>query len=158
MHNRGAWEIGNWKQNQPDNMHLLGVGTPLMKVKRLQYAVPNVYCIGINTQNADAAWDLMAYMISPEVMTGILAPDNYSPPRLSIAADAEYMQDPLLQKFQAIPEKGWGTTTPQAVDFPTLELIGQYVQAALRDEMGLQAALDAAAEAVQQKIVEVEEG
>ncbi len=158
MHNRGAWEIGNWKQNQPDNLHLLGIGTPLMKVSRLQYAVPNVYCIGINTQNADAAWDLMAYMISPEVMTGILAPDNYSPPRLSIAADAEYMQDPLLQKFQAIPEKGWGTTTPQAVDFPTLELIGQYVQAALRDEMGMQAALDAAAEAVQQKIVEVEEG
>ncbi len=154
MHNVGAWEIGNWKQNQPDNLHLLGVGRPLMQVKRLQYAVPNVYAIGTNTQNADGAWDLMTYMISVDVMTGMLAPDNASPPRKSIATDAEYMQDPLLKEFQAIPEKGWGTTTPQAVDFPTLELIGQYVQAALRDEMGLQAALDAAAAEVQQKIVE----
>lgn len=154
MHNRGAWEIGNWKQNQPENLHLLGIGIPLMKVKRLQYAVPNVYAIGTNTQNADGAWDLMTYMISTEVMTGMLAPDNFNPPRTSIAAGAEYMQDPLLQKFQAIPEQGWGTTTPQAVDFPTLELIGQYVQAALRDEMGMQAALDAAAAEVQQKIIE----
>lgn len=154
MHNTGAWEIGNWKQNQPDNLHLLGVGMPLMKVKRLQYAVPNVYAIGINTQNADGAWDLMTHMISVEVMTGMLGPANQSPPRQSIAQNAEYMQDPLLQEFQAIPEKGWGTTTPQAVDFPTLELIGQYVQAALRDEMGLQAALDAAAAEVQQKIIE----
>ncbi len=154
MHNRGAWEIGNWKQNQPDNLPLLGVGTPLMKVKRLQYAVPNVYAIGTNTRNPDQAWDLMTYMISTDIMTGLLAPDNFNPPRLSIAAEAEYMQDPLLQKFQAIPEQGWGTTTPQAVDFPTLELIGQYVQAALRDEMGLQAALDAAAEEVKQKIIE----
>ena len=96
----------------------------------------------------------MEHMVSRETLTGMLGPVSQSPPRMSIAAEAEYMQDPLLKKYQAIPEEGWGTTTPQAVDFPTLELIGQYVQAALRDEMGLQAALDAAAAEVQQKIIE----
>ncbi|MYD88792.1 MAG: extracellular solute-binding protein [Caldilineaceae bacterium SB0662_bin_9] len=154
MHNTGAWEIGNWKQNQADNIHLLGVGIPLMKVRRLQYAVPNVYAVGSNTRDADRAWALMEHMVSRETLTGMLGPVSQSPPRMSIAAEAEYMQDPLLKKYQAIPEEGWGTTTPQAVDFPTLELIGQYVQAALRDEMGLQAALDAAAAEVQQKIIE----
>lgn len=153
-HNTGAWEIGNWKQNQAENIDLLGVGIPLMKVKRLQYAVPNVYAIGTNTRDADRSWALMEHMISRETLTGMLGPVSQSPPRTSIAAEAEYMQDPLLKKFQAIPEEGWGTTTPQAVDFPTLELIGQYVQAALRDEMGLQEALDAAAGEVQQKIIE----
>jgi ABC-type glycerol-3-phosphate transport system substrate-binding protein len=93
-------------------------------------------------------------MISKDVMTGMLAPDNASPPRKSIASDADYMKDPLLTKFQAIPEKGWGTTTPQATDFPTLEIIGNYVQAALRSEMPVKQALDTAADEVKKKIVE----
>ncbi len=116
--------------------------------------MPNVYAIGTNTKNLDAAWNLMTHMVSQEIMTGMLAPDNASPPRKSIAAEADYMQDPMLKKFQEIPEKGWGTTTPQAVDFPTLEFIGNYVQAALRNEMGAQEALDKAAEEVKKKIEE----
>ncbi len=150
----GSGEVGNWKLYQPDKIDLLGVGVPLMKNDRKQYAVPNVYAIGTNTSNPDAAWTLMTHMISQEIMTGMLAPDNASPPRKSIAAEADYMQDPMLKKFQEIPEKGWGTTTPQAVDFPTLEFIGNYVQAALRNEMGAQEALDKGADEVKKKIEE----
>lgn len=150
----GSYAIGNWKTYQPDKLELLGIGVPLMKKKRLQYAVPNVYAIGINTQTPDAAWQLMTHMVSEEIMTGMLGADNSSPPRRSIAANAEYMQDPMLKQFQSIPEKGWGTTTPQAVDFPTLEIVGNYVQSALRDEMGLQEALDKAAEEVKKKVEE----
>ncbi len=149
-----AGQIGNWKQYQPDKLELLGIGVPLMKKRRLQYACPNVYVIGTNTKHPDEAWKLMKYMISTEVMTGMLAPDSSAPPRKSIAANAEYMKDPLLTKFQEIPEKGWGATTPQAVDFPTLEIIGNYVQAVLRDEIGAKEALDKAADAVKQKIEE----
>lgn len=150
----GSSEVGNWKLYQPDKINLLGVGVPLMKKDRKQYAVPNVYAIGTNTKNPDAAWKLMTHMVSQEIMTGMLSPDNASPPRKSIAAEADYMQDPMLKKFQEIPEKGWGTTTPQAVDFPTLEFIGNYVQAALRNELGAQEALDKAAEEVKKKIEE----
>jgi len=150
----GSGEVGNWKLYQPDKLDLLGIGVPLMKKDRRQYAVPNVYAIGTNTKNADAAWKLMTHMVSQETMTGMLSPDNASPPRKSIAANADYMQDPMLKKFQEIPEKGWGTTTPQAVDFPTLEYVGNYVQAALRNEMGAQEALDKGAEEVKKKIEE----
>jgi ABC-type glycerol-3-phosphate transport system substrate-binding protein len=87
-------------------------------------------------------------------MTGMLAPNNESPPRMSIAAEAEYMQDPMLIKFQELPAQGWGTTTPQALDSPTMGIIGNYVQAALRNEMGIQQALDAAAEDVKKKVEE----
>jgi ABC-type glycerol-3-phosphate transport system substrate-binding protein len=93
-------------------------------------------------------------MESKEIMTGMLEPNNESPPRMSIAAEAEYMKDPMLTKFQEIPTKGWGTTTPQALDSPTMGIIGNYVQAALRDEMGVQQALDAAAEEVRKKVEE----
>jgi len=154
MTTQGSWEVGNWKMYQPDKLELLGIGIPLMKKKRLQYVCPNVYAIGTNTRNPDEAWLLMKHMISEEIMTGMLGPENNSPPRKSIAAEAEYMQDPMLKKYQQIPEKGWGTTTPQAVDFPTLEFIGNYVQAALRDEIGIKEALDKAAEEVKKKIKE----
>ena len=96
----------------------------------------------------------MKHMVSKEIMTGMLAPESSSPPRKSIAAEADYMQDPMLKKFQEVPEKGWGTTTPQAVDFPTLEFIGNYAQAALRNEIGIKEALDKAAEEVKKKIEE----
>jgi ABC-type glycerol-3-phosphate transport system substrate-binding protein len=154
MDNNGSWEVGNWKLYQTDKLDLLGVGTPLMKKQRLQYVCPNVYVIGANTRNADASWQLMKYMESKEIMTGMLAPNNESPPRMSIAAEAEYMQDPMLTKFQELPAQGWGTTTPQALDSPTMGIIGNYVQAALRNEMGIQQALDAAAEDVKKKVEE----
>jgi ABC-type glycerol-3-phosphate transport system substrate-binding protein len=155
MDNTGSWEIGNWKLYQPDKIDLLGVGVPLMKKARFQYVCPNVYTIGANTQQPDGAWELMKYMESKDVMTGMLEPDNASPPRMSIAADAEYMQDPMLISFQEIPSKGWGTTTPQALDSPTMGIIGNYVQAALRDEIGIQEALDKAADEVKKKVEEL---
>jgi len=99
----------------------------------------------------------MQHMISKEIMTGMLSPENNTPPRKSVAADAEYMQDPLLQAFQAIPEKGWGTTTPQATEWPTLQNIGNYVQAALREEMTVEEALARAAEDTKRKIEELVE-
>lgn len=145
-------EIGNWRTYQPDQLPYLGIGVPLIHKERYQYSVPNVYAIGTNTKTPDAAWALMKHMVSQEIMIGMLEPDASSPPRKSVAAEAEYMQDPMLAKFQQIPEKGWGTTTPQAVDFPTLELIGNYIQAALRDEMGMQEALDTAAGEVAKKV------
>lgn len=154
MDNNGSWEVGNWKLYQTDKLDLLGVGTPLMKKERLQYVCPNVYAIGTNTRAPEAAWELMKYMESKEVMTGMLTPDNASPPRISIAAEAEYMQDPMLKAFQELPAKGWGTTTPQALDSPTMGIIGNYVQAALRDEMGIQEALDSAAVDVRKKVEE----
>ncbi|RIK35532.1 MAG: hypothetical protein DCC55_30075 [Chloroflexi bacterium] len=152
--NNGSWEVGNWKLYQADKLDLLGVGTPLMKKERLQYVCPNVYAIGTNTRDADGSWELMKYMESKEIMTGMLTPNNESPPRLSIAAEAEYMKDPMLAAFQELPTKGWGTTTPQALDSPTMGIIGNYVQAALRNEMGIQQALDAAAEEVKKKVEE----
>lgn len=154
MDNNGSWEVGNWKLYQKDKLDLLGVGTPLMKKKRLQYVCPNVYAIGTNTRKPEDAWRLMKYMESKDVMTKMLTPGNESPPRLSIAAEAEYMKDPMLMKFQELPAKGWGTTTPQALDSPTMGIIGNYVQAALRDEMGIQQALDAAAADVKKKVEE----
>jgi sn-glycerol 3-phosphate transport system substrate-binding protein len=154
MDYNGSSEIGNWKQYQPDMLDLLGVGVPLMHKARYQYVCPNVYAIGTNTIDPDSAWELMKFMESTEVMTGMLAPNNESPPRISIATEAEYMKDPNLTKFQEIPSKGWGTTTPQGLDSPTMDIIGNYVQAALRDEMGIQEALDKAAEEVKKKIEE----
>ena len=153
---QGSWEIGNWTQYQPDKIDFLGIGVPLMKKKRVQYACPNVYAIGVNTKTPDRSWELMTHTISTEIMTGMLGAETQSPPRTSIAADAEYMQDPLLQLYQQIPEKGWGATTPQAVEWPTLMIIGNYVQAAVRDELSIQEALDKAAEEVKQKITELE--
>ncbi|MEZ4862002.1 MAG: extracellular solute-binding protein [Caldilineaceae bacterium] len=154
MDNNGSWEVGNWKLYQADKLDLLGVGTPLMKKARLQYVCPNVYAIGTNTRDPQSAWDLMKYMESKEVMTDMLEPGNESPPRISIATEAEYMKDPMLTKFQELPAKGWGTTTPQALDSPTMGIIGNYVQAALRDEMGIEEALDAAAVDVKKKVEE----
>ena len=151
----GSGEVGNWKQYQPDKISVLGVGVPLNRKKRLTYACPNVYAIGSNTKLADKAFALMTHMLSKETMTGMLSPDNASPPRLSVAADAAYMKDPMLAKFQQIPEKGWGDTTPQATEFPTLEIIGNYVQAALRAEMTPKVALDKAADEVKKKIAEM---
>ena len=150
----GSWEIDNWKSYQPDKIQYLGIGAPPMKKKRLHYACPNVYAIGSNTKHPDEAWTLLKFMVSTEILTEYLGSNSQSPPRRSVAEGAAYMQDPLLKAFQEIPAKGWGATTPQAVDFPTLELIGNYVQAALRDEMPLQAALDKAAEEVKAKITE----
>ncbi len=150
----GSWEIGNWRQYQPDKIANLGIGVPLMKKTRKNYVCPNVYTIGSNTKHPDQAWALMKYMVSKDVMTGMLSPDASSPPRKSIAADADYMKDPMLQAFQAIPDKGWGTTTPQAMDAPMNYIVGNYVQAALRDQMTIQAALDKAAADVAQKIEE----
>ena len=154
MDNNGSWEVGNWKLYQADKLDVLGIGTPLMKKARLQYVCPNVYAIGTNTRDPQAAWELMKYMESKEVMTDMLEPGNESPPRISIATEAEYMKDPMLAKFQELPAKGWGTTTPQALDSPTMGIIGNYVQAALRDEMGVQEALDAAAVDVKKKVEE----
>jgi multiple sugar transport system substrate-binding protein len=151
---QGSWEIGNWKLYQPDKLDLLGIGVPLMKKKRLQYACPNVYAIGTNTKVPTKAFDLMKFMVSKETMTGMLGPDNNLPPRKSVAVEADYMKDPMLKKFQDVVENGWGTTTPQAVDFPTLEIIGNYVQAALRGEVGIAEALDTSAEEVKKKITE----
>ena len=155
MATANAGVVGNWKQYQPDTLSQLGVGVPLLRKKRLQYACPNVYTTGTNTKHPDEAWLLMKYMISSEVITGMLAPDNSAPPRKSVATNAEYMKDPLLTKFQDVVDKGWGATTPQAVDFPTLTIIGNYVQAALRDEMGVKEALDKAADEVKKKIDEL---
>jgi ABC-type glycerol-3-phosphate transport system substrate-binding protein len=154
MDNDGSGQIGNWKQYQPDQLDLLGVGVPLMHKERLQYVCPNVYVIGSNTKQGDGTWELMKYFVSKEIMTGMLGPNNESPPRISIADEAEYMKDPMLTSFQVIPSKGWGTTTPQALDSPTMNIIGNYVQAALRDELGIQEALDKAADEVKKKIQE----
>jgi ABC-type glycerol-3-phosphate transport system substrate-binding protein len=151
----GSWEVGNWKRNQPDNIAQLGIGVPLEKVERLTYCCPNVYATGTTTKNPDLAWELMKHMISEPIMTGMLAPDNSSPPRQAVAQNAEYMKDPLLALFQTIPVKGWGDTTPQATEFPTLEIIGNYVQGALRDEVGIQEALDKSAEEVKKKVDEL---
>lgn len=151
-----AAEVGNWKRNQPDKIDLLGVGIPLMKKQRLQYACPNVYALGINTKTPDQAFELMKYMLSKDVMTGMLGPDNNLPPRKSVADGADYMKDPMLKKFQDVVLNGWGATTPQAVDFPTLEIIGNYVQAALRMEMGIKEALDTAAVEVKKKMQELQ--
>lgn len=150
-----ASEVGNWKRNQPDKIDLLGVGIPLMKKKRLQYACPNVYALGVNTKSPDQAFELMKGMLSKDVMVGMLGPDNSLPPRKSVADSAPYMKDPLLQKFQDVVLKGWGATTPQAVDFPTLEIIGNYVQSALRQEMGIEDALNTAAKEVKKKMQEL---
>jgi ABC-type glycerol-3-phosphate transport system substrate-binding protein len=152
---QGSWEVGNWKRNQPDKLDLLGIGTPLMRKKRMQYACPNVYAIGTNTKVPEKAFELMKFMLSKDVMIGMLGPDNNLPPRKSVAGDAEYMKDPMLKKFQAVVENGWGTTTPQATDFPTLEIVGNYVQAALRSEMSVQEALNTAAEEVKKKLQEL---
>jgi multiple sugar transport system substrate-binding protein len=151
----GSSEVANWKKYQPDQLENLGVGVPLMHKVRKQYACPNVYAIGTNTKNPEKGFELMKFMLSKDVMTNMLAPDNALPPRASVAADAEYMKDPMLQKFNDVVKNGWGTTTPQAVDFPTLEIIGNYVQAALRTEMTVSEALDKAAEEVKKKITEL---
>ena len=151
---QGAWEIGNWKTYQPDKLSVLGIGVPLMKKKRLQYACPNVYAIGTNTKVPDKAFSLMKYMVSKDVIVGLLGPESNLPPRKDVAAEAEYMKDPMLRKFQDVVEKGWGTTTPQATDFPTLEIVGNYVQAVLRQEMGVEEALNKSAEEVKKKIQE----
>jgi ABC-type glycerol-3-phosphate transport system substrate-binding protein len=152
---QGSWEVGNWKRNQPDKLDLLGIGVPLEKVKRLTYCCPNVYATGTNTKNPDMAWALMKHMISEPIMTGMLSPDNSSPPRQAVAQNAEYMKDPMLALFQTIPVKGWGDTTPQATEFPTLEIIGNYIQGVLRDEIGIKEALDKSAEEVKKKIDEL---
>ena len=128
---------------------------PLEKVKRLTYCCPNVYATGSNTKYPDKAWELMKHMISEEIMTGMLSPENSSPPRMAVAKNAEYMKDPMLILFQTIPDKGWGDTTPQATEFPTLDIIGNYVQAVLRDEIGVKEALDKSAEEVKKKIDEL---
>ena len=153
----GSWIVGNFKRYAPDKLEYLGVGAPPMKVERKHYACPNVYAIGTNTKDAAGAWELMKHMISKEIMIGMLSPGNNTPPRMSVAAEAEYMQDPLLKAFQSIPEKGWGTTTPQATEWPTLENIGNYVQAALRQEMTVEEALARAAEDTKRKIEELVE-
>jgi ABC-type glycerol-3-phosphate transport system substrate-binding protein len=152
---QGSWEIGNWKRNQPDKIEFLGVGMPLMKKKRLQYACPNVYAIGTNTKVPDKAFELMKFMLSKETVIGMLSPESNLPPRKDVAADAEYMKDPLLQKFQQVVEKGWGQTTPPAVDFPMLEICGNYVQAVLRSEMKIPEALNTAAEEIKKKMSEM---
>jgi multiple sugar transport system substrate-binding protein len=155
MSMQGSWEIGNWKRNQPDKIDLLGIGVPLEKVKRLTYCCPNVYAMGTNTQNPDKAWELMKHMVSEETITGMLGPESNSPPRMAVAKNAAYMKDPMLVLFQEIPVKGWGDTTPQATEFPTLEIIGNYVQAVLRDEIGVKEALDKSTEEVKKKIDEL---
>jgi len=155
MNVTNAAEVGNWKRNQPDKMDLLGIGVPLMKKERVQYACPNVYTIGSNTKLGDQSFALMKHMISVEAMTGMLGPDSNLPPRKSVVDNAEYMKDPLLVKYQDVVKNGWGSTTPQALDFPTLEIIGNYIQAALRSEMGVKEALDTAAVEVKKKMDEL---
>jgi multiple sugar transport system substrate-binding protein len=155
MQMQGSSEVGNWKRNQPDKLALLGIGVPLEKVKRLTYCCPNVYATGANTKNPDKAWELMKHMVSEETLTGMLSPTSESPPRAAVAQNAEYMKDPMLVQFQTIPLKGWGDTTPQATEFPTLEIIGNYIQGALRDEIGIKEALDKSAEEVKKKVDEL---
>ncbi|NPV08241.1 MAG: extracellular solute-binding protein [Anaerolineae bacterium] len=157
MSANGSAVVGNFKRYAPDRLEFLGVGKPTMKKERKHYACPNVHCIGVNTKDAEGAWKLLKHIVSKETITGMLSPENYTPPRRSIAAEAEYMQDPLLKAFQAIPENGWGTTTPQATEWPTLENIGHYVQAALRLEMTVEEALAKAAEDTRRKIAELVE-
>ncbi|MGQ9553660.1 MAG: extracellular solute-binding protein [Anaerolineae bacterium] len=151
----GASIIGNFKRYAPDLLPVLGVSKPLMKKARKHYACPNVYAIGTNTKSPDMAWELMKHMVSRETITGMLSAESWTPPRKSIATEAEYMQDPLLQAFQAIPEQGWGTTTPQATEWPTLENIGNYIQAAVRLEMTVDEALAKAAEDTKRRIEEL---
>jgi len=155
MCTQGSWIVGNFKLYSPDLLPVLGVGKPLMKKARKQYACPNVYAIGSNTKTPELAWELMKHMVSKDIMTGMLAPENNSPPRKSIAADADYMQDPLLKLWQQIPENGWGTTTPQATEWPTIENIGNYIQAALRQEMTVDEALSKAAADTKRRIEEL---
>lgn len=157
MSSNGASIVGNFKRYAPDLLEYLGVAPPPTKVQRKHYACPNVHCIGTNTKDAAGAWKLLRHIVSKETITGMLSPENYTPPRKSIAAEAEYMQDPLLKAFQAIPENGWGTTTPQATEWPTLENIGNYVQAALRLEMTAEEALTKAAEDTRRTIAELVE-
>jgi multiple sugar transport system substrate-binding protein len=151
----GCSIIGNTKKYAPDKLDVIGIGKPVMKKARKQYACPNVYAIGSNTKLADQAWLLMKWMISKDIMTGMLAPETSSPPRKDVAAEAEYMKDPMLKMYQQIPEQGWGTTTPQATEWPTLENIGNYIQAALRKEMTVDEALAKAAEDTKRKITEL---
>ncbi len=151
----GSSEVGNWKRNQPDKLELLGIGVPLEKVKRLTYCCPNVYATGTNTKHPDKAWALMKHMISEETLTGMLSPTNESPPREAVVKNAEFMKDPMLVTFQKIPVEGWGDTTPQATEFPTLEIIGNYIQGVLRDEVGVKEGLDKAAEEVKKKVDEL---
>ncbi len=157
MASQGSSIVGNFKRYAPDKLEFLGVGKPPMKKERKHYACPNVYAIGTNTKNPEGAWTLMSFMISKDTITGMLAPQNYTPPRKSVAAEADYMQDPLLKAFQAIPENGWGTTTPQATEWPTLENIGNYIQAGLRMEMTVDEALAKAAEETKRRISELVE-
>lgn len=152
---QGSWEVGTWTRNQPDQLDLLGIGVPLMKKQRVQYACPNVYTIGTNTKNADKAFDLMKFMVSSDTIVGMLGPESNLPPRKDAAASAEYMKDPKLVKFQEVVEKGWGRTTPQAVDFTMLEICGNYVQAVLRGEMGVEEALNTSNAEIQKKMIEM---
>lgn len=154
---QGSWEIGTWKRNQPDKLKLLGIGVPLMNKKRVQYACPNVYAIGTNTKYPDKAFELMKFMLTKDTMVGMLGPESNLPPRKDVVAEAEYMKDPLLQKFTAVVEKGWGRTTPQAVDFPMLEICGNYIQAVLRGEMKVVDALNTSSEEIKKKMADLQQ-
>jgi multiple sugar transport system substrate-binding protein len=117
------------------------VGQPIEGKKRVSFGLPGGVVMAKRTENAEAAKKLLAYLASPEVITGLTAASGFMPPRSDVQPAAT---DPNAKLFaDALPMLYPGDTHPKARQ--VMSVLAPQIQAALQGKKTAQQALDDAA-------------
>ncbi|HEX2186248.1 MAG TPA: hypothetical protein VHN78_12165, partial [Chloroflexota bacterium] len=116
--------------------------------KRLTYMGGTLLMAGNKPRDADAAVDFMLYLTAARHAEEINSVQNAVPPRRS-ARELPYVMDPLIKTFYDAVGYGW--TYPNHAYYTEIrEVIVKEIEAAMKLEKSVPAALDDAARGVQE--------
>ncbi|NPV08109.1 MAG: extracellular solute-binding protein [Anaerolineae bacterium] len=88
----------NVRRHAPDKLQFVTVPQPPMKARRVAKTNTDWIAIGVTSKHPDAAWELLKLHMSPEALIAYNQDIGYLPPRQSAFEQAEYLQEPLMQK------------------------------------------------------------
>jgi multiple sugar transport system substrate-binding protein len=117
------------------------VGQPIQGRKRVSFGLPGGVVMAKRSENTAAAKKLLAYLATPEVISGLATASGFMPTRTDVRVSGD---DPAAKLFaDALPLLYAGDTHPKARQ--VMSVLAPQIQAALQGKKTAKQALDDAA-------------
>lgn len=145
-----AMEIGSYplyaiKKYTPELLGKVDLGIPPKgnpEATAITSACPNCWAISSISKHVPEAWKLVAFFASSENMERMDSVISIPPCRKTVTENAEYMQNPQMQMLMQIPGMGIGNPWPRELSYGQLQDMGQFIQAALLNQISVDEALE----------------
>lgn len=142
MYMSGVWEVYGLRQTEGLAYDVAPL--PEGPSGRFMYHSPNAVAIPRTTSNADAAWQLLSYLKSPELEKVMVQGEGFMPfMKASVETFLTNGYIPNAQLFIDALEKGWGHPLPNNENSARIDqLIGDAIGLALSEGGSAQAVVD----------------